>query len=186
MRTVRGTLVLAILGVALVVVSVPSAEAHDHRVPQVILMTGEGRDHGVHYYGEWATGEDDYCTVGIGEGPRTFPEEGVGFEAGDPVQIRIFKRRRPAHIELWYFRRVDQAGFARGDPTELPFRLQRHLVDGRVAGWDIVFRPEGSRHYYIDFFGTWQDEEGCDYAQHGAWAFHAEELRPQRPASPRV
>lgn len=170
-RRVALTLCALVMG-ALVVAGVQaSANAHDHRPPEAILMKGERelqRGNLGSYCWTRPAGDGSFvgeCSDAVSGYPAA---ERVGEDS--KMRIRIFKTQRPRDFSLSAYRKIDADGFGRA--RRIPFSLRRVVEDGETVAWDAVFNVnQPNRHYYLDAFGIWKDEQGGGN-QDASWTFH--------------
>lgn len=82
-------------------------------------------------------------------------------------------------IEAYRWRGVKKNGYAKGEPSPLPWLLRPHRVNGEVRAWEVVVGwPATSDHLYFGVTAYWADEEGCSGSpdlgsQYVAWTFQA-------------
>ncbi len=151
------------------------AQAHDHQVPDTVLMKGTRELQAGTLVGEssWdrRVGEDLCENRNVFYSTR-FPETDK-VAAGAEMRVRVSKAQRPDSFVIGAYRAVDENGQPTGEARMLKRRLERVVVDGETVAWDAVFsvnRP--SRDYYLIAEGHWQDEGGCGADQFASWSFH--------------
>ena len=174
----RLAVLLAAMAVALAgvfLVAQRSASAHDHLIPQTVLVKGDKELQ----VGRLA--KESSWTYVDGEGGLNtdtayyywrFPEVDR-VAAGSEVRLRILKDRQPEVFEFAAYPKVDQRGRPSGTKRLLSVSFEPVVQDGRTVAWDAVFdlnRPD--RHYYLVARGHWQDAEGSSEQQYAHWAFH--------------
>ena len=159
------------------------AQAHDHRIPNTVLMKGAKELQTGHRVIEsyWASDAGDgLCELRTTN--YTFELlDGSGFNypevdrmaAGSELRVRISKTQRPDSFSVAAYPTIDEHGNPSGQGRLLRRSLERVVVDGKTVAWDARFsvnRP--SRDYYLIAEGHWQDREGCDADQYAHWSFH--------------
>ncbi len=151
------------------------AQAHDHQVPDTVLMKGTQELQAGTRVKEssWdrRVGEDVCDNRKVFYSTR-FAETDV-VAAGSKLRVRVFKTQRPDSFVIGAYRAVDEEGAPTGEARMLNRTLERVVVDGKTVAWDAVFsvnRP--SRDYYLITEGHWQDEGGCGADQYASWSFH--------------
>jgi hypothetical protein len=151
------------------------AQAHDHRIPQAVLMKGakELQAGTLVKESSW----DRFVEDGVCENQNAFYRmrfpETDSVAAGSKLRVRISKRQGPDSFEIAVYRMLDENGQPSGEARLLKRTLERVVVDGKTVGWDAAFsvnRP--SRDYYLIAEGLWQDREGCGNKQFAYWSFH--------------
>jgi hypothetical protein len=147
------------------------AAAHDHRPPEASIVTPRDSAEGRRDTFTWAIRDGRYCEVMHGDGPWR-SDRPVLWVPGDELVIRFETSHRP--------HRVDVKGYLVGDPTagvpiygqvEVPYRLRRARVDGRVV-WEAVLDPPPAADLYLDVTVSWKDVDGCGM-QSVSWTFRA-------------
>ena len=175
----RRTLVLlAAIAVSLVgifLVAQRPLSAHDHQIPDTVLMKGAKELQAGILVNEsswdWRVGDDLCENVSTFYSTR-FPETD-SVAAGSKVRVRIFKSHRPDSFEIAAYRALDENGQPSGQGRLLNRSLERVVRDGKTVAWDAVFfvhRPD--RDYYLISEGHWQDRHGCGADQYAYWSFH--------------
>lgn len=171
----RLALLLMMMTVALVAAG-GVAYPHDHRPPKTVLMKGEE---------ELQRGRlGSYCWVSpLGDGSFSSEcrETEVAFPDAEPVRagrslgIRIGKATPPGRFSIRTYARVDRNGATVGDGHRVRTTLEPVVVDGETVAWEAVFRVERpGRHYYLEAFGVWRDEQGSGARQDATWVFHVQ------------
>ena len=161
--------------VVVAVVQVPTAYAHDHRVPKTVLMKAN---------------QELQAGIKVMEYRWIYPSTGTicAFQqatlvtrfrvadtvaAGSKLRVRIFKTQRPRSFDIVAYRRVNENEIPIGKGRALPVSLRRVLQDGETVAWDAVFRTDRpNRDYYLISEGHWKDVEGCGGGQYAFWSFH--------------
>ena len=166
---------LGLLGV-LLLASGP-AQAHDHRVPQTVLMKGAKEMQAGTRVKETSWDRpvgDDLCENRKVFYSTRFPEtDTVG--AGSKLRVRISKAQKPDSFLVGAYGAVDKEGAPTGEARLLKRSLERVVVDGKTVAWDAVFSAKDpGRDYYLISEGHWQDREGCGADQYASWSFHVE------------
>lgn len=178
-RRTRMVVLLAAIAVGLAVVFLVGqrpASAHDHLIPETVLVEGEERLQAGRLVKEsswtYADGEGGLNTDTAYYYWR-FPD--VDRVAADAdMRIRVFVDRQPEAFVLAAYPRVDEKGRPDGEKRLLSVSFEPVVRDGLTVAWDAVFdlkRPD--RHYYLVARGHWQDAEGSGEQQYAHWAFHA-------------
>ncbi len=180
MRRMMTMLAVAVLMVALLA---GAAQAHDHRMPNTILMKGAKELQTGHRVIEsyWASADGDglcanvarYYTFELLDGSGFNYPEADRVAAGSELRVRISKIQRPDSFSVAAYPTIDEHGNPSGEARLLKRSLERVVVDGKTVAWDARFsvnRP--SRDYYLIAKGLWQDREGCDADQYAHWSFH--------------
>ncbi|HSK99040.1 MAG TPA: hypothetical protein VK869_01760 [Rubrobacteraceae bacterium] len=167
---------LAAIVVALagILVAQGPASAHDHRIPETVLMKGkqklqEGRKV---RYSDW------FASTGGGECVHAHADYAFGFpeierkphipsvDAGSKLKVRIYKSQKPRPFNL---ARVDKDG----NPTrEVSVNLKPVIRNEKRVAWDAVFRVDRpDTRYRLVSEGYWNDREDCGGKQHAFWSF---------------
>ncbi len=166
---------MAVALVGIVLIAQKPVSAHDHQIPNTVLMKGakelqEGTKV-VESSWDWPSGNNECVNLNRRYSTR-FPEtDSVG--AGTKLRVRVFKSQRPDSFEIAAYRTVDENGAPSGQGRLLNSSLERVIRDGNTVAWDGVFsvnRPD--RDYYLIAEGHWQDREGCGADQYAYWSFH--------------
>jgi hypothetical protein len=148
---------------ALAVATVP-VHAHDHTPPKVTLKTSKGSQRGALWESRWANGFDygtsgGGCVVMVAIGAEGFPDQPVGFAAGEEVTIVFAKRQKPRAValEAWP---VDPTTVTQAPSEGVDFRLQKYKV-GDERRWRVAFTPPFPVEDYLHLYVRWQDTGGC-------------------------
>jgi hypothetical protein len=151
------------------------AQAHDHQIPDTLLMKGTQELQAGTRVKEssWdrRVGEDLCENRNVFYSTR-FPETDT-VAAGSELRVRVSKAQRPDSFSIGAYRAVDEQGAPTGEARMLKRSLERVVRDGETVAWEAVFsvkRP--SRDYYLIAEGHWQDEGGCGAEQFASWSFH--------------
>ena len=161
-------------GVALVAALVfpAPAVAHDHEVPDAVLVTGQGSDVGSMYTATWAHRTGRHCSVVATEGPYPWPAPPVRWVPGTEMAVRFETRYQPTAVRAH--------AYLSGDPTtgtpiyggvDIPHELRKVKVDGRTM-WEAVLSPPPWPDLWLDVSADWDDVDGCGL-QSAGWKFRA-------------
>jgi hypothetical protein len=154
------------------------SHAHDHVAPDAVLRLGDQRQTGIRYDAQWVDeGESSDCTAEFVGG---FPLIGKALRhaTGEVPVVRLRKRAAPLEVVVQRWPRINRAGYARGEPIQLPWTLEPHVVGDSVKAWDVVIPwPATAEHLYLGVSAYWADEAGCGGfpdlgSQYAAWTFH--------------
>ncbi len=159
------------------------AQAHDHRIPNTVLMKGAKELQTGHRVIEssWTSPSGDglcehvakYYTFELLDGSGFNYPEADRVAAGSELRVRISKTQRPDSYSVAAYPEIDEHGNPSGEGRLLRRTLERVVIDGKTVAWDAVFSVNGpSRDYYLIAEGHWQDREGCDEDQYAHWSFH--------------
>ena len=165
----------AVALVGIVLIAQRPVSAHDHQVPNTLLMKGakelQAGTRVVESSWHQPSGPNECVNESVIYSTR-FPETDR-VAAGSKLRVRIFKSQRPDSFEIAAYRAVDENGEPSGEGRILNRSLERVVRDGKTVAWDAVFfvnRP--GRDYYLISEGHWQDREGCGADQFAYWSFH--------------
>lgn len=145
---------VAIVVLGLLLAPVP---AHAGSPPETFLRSdGERLQRGVQGSSCWG----DLCSEVFNKYPAS-----VSVDSGAKVRIRVRKARKPAELNISYYRRVDKRGQGRGEAQPIEYRLRGVRRDGDIVAWDAIFGTTGTHHFYVDVFGRWGGNDS-------SWKFH--------------
>lgn len=153
------------------------AAAHDHAPPRALLRANsETLQRGMLGTHCWTTRSGDGYVTGCGDSVWSFPAAEY-VEPGSRVTLRIAKAQRPQELTVYAWKRLDEHGQPAGPAIQLRSTGKRVRLDTRVV-WDFTFTlSDAPRHYYIDVFGVWRDQEGARASQDASWTFHIRTFR---------
>lgn len=163
---------VGLLTLLLLALSVPAAYPSDHRVPRVMLRTGEMRQRGVLQSLTWIRRGERHCSRVSGVGLPDWPR-GLEHRSGELAVLRFRKRQAPTSVAVVAWRGVNRSGVPRGEGETIPFVLSPLVSDGEVVAWEATFLPAPTpRHYFIEARAEWTDMDGCGGTQSGTWVAH--------------
>lgn len=157
----------------------PEARAHDHRPPKPArLRAGEEVQDGRKIHSYWVRRRrDGNCFITDTFDFTTFPRA-IGYEAGTPVAVTLFKPAMPVEWVVQAWRDVDEDGHPRGAPDPVPAVPQPVRRDGETVAWRLELAPPlVDGHMYLQVEAYWTDEEECAPqpdlgTQTATWTFH--------------
>ena len=166
---------IAVALVGIVLVAQRPVSAHDHQIPNTVLMKGakelQAGTRVVESSWDLPSGENECVNENTSYITR-FPETDR-VVAGSKLHVRIFNSRRPDSFEIAAYRAVDENGAPSGKARLLNRSLERVVQDGKTVAWDAVFFVNHpGRDYYLISEGHWQDRDGCGADQFAYWSFH--------------
>jgi hypothetical protein len=140
------------------------------RPPAVDLRTSEGSQRGGLVFEEWTDRRGDVCATGSGDGPGTFPHNGLGVsESG--AKFVFETPLRPKRVEIFAWREIAANGDPIGDAEELPFVLTPRVdADGEIRKWRASFAASPPPDYYLRLFARWKPV--CGGPRHILRTFH--------------
>jgi hypothetical protein len=165
------SLALASIGV----LSTPNvAVAHDHVPPKTqLVVNGQTLQRGRLTSYCWISpgGSPGTYVQACADGPPNFPR-GRAVDVGTRVTIRVLKEERPRELSIWSYSGLNRyGGPASATGEELRYKRRRVRMEGASA-WDFSFVLSNTpRHYYLEVFGVWEDEDGAG-DQDASWDFH--------------
>ncbi len=166
---------IAVTLVGIVLVTQRPLSAHDHQIPDTVLMKGtkelQAGTRVVESSWDRPAGDNECVNVNAFYTTR-FPETDR-VAAGAKLRVRIVKSQRPDSFEIAAYRKVDENGAPSGQGRLLNRTLERVVRDGKTVAWDAIFSVNGAdRDYYLISEGHWQDRDGCGADQFAYWSFH--------------
>ena len=160
------------LALAMLLALPAGAWAHDHAVPDALLVTEQGSGEGRNYTATWARGSGRYCAVATTVGAYGWPGPPVEWVPGTEMAVRFDTRHKPT--------RVRAHAFLLGDATtetaiygkvDVPHELRKVEVDGKTM-WEAVLSPPPWPDLWLDVWARWNDQDGC-HPQVAGWRFRA-------------
>ena len=164
--------ILAVIAAAGIASTGSPAAAHDHAPPRTVLrVDGETVQRGLLGTHCWTTRSGDGYVTGCGDSVWSFPAAEY-VDPGSRVTLRIAKAQRPQELTIYAWKRLDEHGQPAGRAIELRSRGRPVRLENRVV-WEFSFTlTDAPRHYYLDVFGVWRDQEGARVSQDASWTFH--------------
>ena len=124
----------------------------------------------------WSTEDQGVCSDTFSDytAPPNTPRVGTP----NTLRIRIHYADRPERIWLRWGHEIKKG---RGIGIRIveqskprPIRLERVQKGGETVAWDVFFKVKRpGKHYYINFWAFWDEEEGGD----SQWSFHVKTRR---------
>lgn len=123
--------------------------------------------------------DDRFCVTTFTNSLDTFPSRELAIPAdATEATVRLRKKAAPTSVHMQRWNRVGRRMQPKGTPSEVPFVLSPHTVDGTVRAWDVTFALPEANRLYLQLEASWPDDEGCvpqpdTGSQHATWRFNA-------------
>lgn len=158
---------------------VPTAPAHDHKVPPPpVLSVGKAEQVGRKIHSLWLQRVNDrQCDLVHNFGFVRFPKESLRVAPPGIATIRLQKKAVPLEWWVYAWSAVKPNGQPKGPKQVLPTSIEPRLENTEVVAWNLKFvLPPTQRQLFLLAEVYWADEEGCSPTpdlgdQSAAWSY---------------